>query len=346
MKTLFKSIGAEVIIPKHPSPLSINLGAKYSPEFICFPFKVNLGDLISGLEKGADTLIWFCGHWTCRFGYYGPLHHKILKNMGYKFESILIGKDGWKDIFWRIKKLNNGNNYKVFRGLYYGIRGAWVKSKLIEKTEEYARKIRPYAVNKREVDEVFNKIIKMIDEEEKIKNLKEIRKIIPSIFGKIKIKKISSPLRVFIVGETYCVLEPIANFDIERKLGNMGVVCEPYFTVHKWLVHPLHLETRGKYGESAARKEAKKYIPYPLGGKDQQSVGFTILSKKRKFDGVIHLQPFGCMPETVAHTVLIKISKKYNIPLLSLSIDEHTAEAGIITRLEAFLDMLRMRRKK
>jgi predicted nucleotide-binding protein (sugar kinase/HSP70/actin superfamily) len=42
----------------------------------------------------------------------------------------------------------------------------------------------------------------------------------------------------------------------------------------------------------------------------------------------------------------MKISEKYDIPILSLSIDEHTAEAGFITRVEAFLDMLRMRKKR
>jgi predicted nucleotide-binding protein (sugar kinase/HSP70/actin superfamily) len=32
------------------------------------------------------------------------------------------------------------------------------------------------------------------------------------------------------------------------------------------------------------------------------------------------------------------------IPFLSLNIDEHTGEAGVVTRLEAFLDMVRWRR--
>ena len=33
-------------------------------------------------------------------------------------------------------------------------------------------------------------------------------------------------------------------------------------------------------------------------------------------------------------------SKELNKPMLSLTIDEHTGEAGFITRLEAFIDML------
>jgi predicted nucleotide-binding protein (sugar kinase/HSP70/actin superfamily) len=37
---------------------------------------------------------------------------------------------------------------------------------------------------------------------------------------------------------------------------------------------------------------------------------------------------------------IIRKSKEFSKPLLSLTIDEHTGEAGFITRLEAFIDML------
>jgi predicted nucleotide-binding protein (sugar kinase/HSP70/actin superfamily) len=33
-------------------------------------------------------------------------------------------------------------------------------------------------------------------------------------------------------------------------------------------------------------------------------------------------------------------------PFMSLTVDEHTAEAGIVTRLEAFLDMIERRKHK
>jgi predicted nucleotide-binding protein (sugar kinase/HSP70/actin superfamily) len=33
-------------------------------------------------------------------------------------------------------------------------------------------------------------------------------------------------------------------------------------------------------------------------------------------------------------------------PFMSLTLEEHTAEAGIVTRLEAFLDMIERRKRK
>ena len=37
---------------------------------------------------------------------------------------------------------------------------------------------------------------------------------------------------------------------------------------------------------------------------------------------------------------MTRYAKKFKKPLLNLTIDEHTGEAGFITRLEAFTDMI------
>ncbi|HLV10278.1 MAG TPA: 2-hydroxyacyl-CoA dehydratase, partial [Halanaerobiales bacterium] len=67
---------------------------------------------------------------------------------------------------------------------------------------------------------------------------------------------------------------------------------------------------------------------------------------ERGFDGVIHLKPFGCLPELITQSILDKISLDLDIPILSLSIDEQTANANTITRVEAFLDMVRYKKDR
>jgi len=59
-------------------------------------------------------------------------------------------------------------------------------------------------------------------------------------------------------------------------------------------------------------------------------------------DGIIGVMPFGCGPDSLMMEVVKRYAKQAgNTPFMLLSIDEHTAEAGIITRLEAFVDMIR-----
>ncbi|MCQ2743656.1 MAG: acyl-CoA dehydratase activase-related protein [bacterium] len=69
--------------------------------------------------------------------------------------------------------------------------------------------------------------------------------------------------------------------------------------------------------------------------------------KDNKIDGIITLNAFGCGPDSLMIESITRNAKDLEKPLLSLTIDEHTGEAGFITRLEAFIDMLfRKKRSK
>lgn len=62
--------------------------------------------------------------------------------------------------------------------------------------------------------------------------------------------------------------------------------------------------------------------------------------KDNRIDGIITVTAFGCGPDSLMIERITRKSKQFNKPLLNLTIDEHTGEAGFITRLEAFVDML------
>lgn len=62
--------------------------------------------------------------------------------------------------------------------------------------------------------------------------------------------------------------------------------------------------------------------------------------KDNKIDGMITVTAFGCGPDSLMVERITRKAKRFNKPLLNLTIDEQTGEAGFITRLEAFVDML------
>lgn len=62
--------------------------------------------------------------------------------------------------------------------------------------------------------------------------------------------------------------------------------------------------------------------------------------KDSKIDGLITLTAFGCGPDSLMIERITRQAKRFNKPLLNLTVDEQTGEAGFITRLEAFVDML------
>ena len=62
--------------------------------------------------------------------------------------------------------------------------------------------------------------------------------------------------------------------------------------------------------------------------------------KDNKIDGIIALNAFGCGPDSLMVEKIVRKAKQFNKPIINLTIDEQTGEAGFVTRLEAFVDML------
>ncbi len=64
-------------------------------------------------------------------------------------------------------------------------------------------------------------------------------------------------------------------------------------------------------------------------------------------DGVIGIMTFGCGPDSVMMDMVHRRAIRLRATaFMSLTLEEHTAEAGVVTRLEAFLDMIHRRKRR
>ena len=82
---VLESYGVELVVPPPPNQEALQLGTRYSPEFACLPFKLNLGNMIQALERGATDILMPGGFGPCRFGYYAVIQELILKRLGFSF---------------------------------------------------------------------------------------------------------------------------------------------------------------------------------------------------------------------------------------------------------------------
>ena len=63
-------------------------------------------------------------------------------------------------------------------------------------------------------------------------------------------------------------------------------------------------------------------------------------------DGVIGIMTFGCGPDSLMMDMVRRQAARAKAtPFMSLTLEEHTAETGVITRLEAFTDMIYRRQR-
>lgn len=65
---------------------------------------------------------------------------------------------------------------------------------------------------------------------------------------------------------------------------------------------------------------------------------------KRDVDGIVFITAFPCGPDSLINELILR--KLKNIPVCNLIVDEQTAESGLHTRLESFLDIITERKKK
>jgi predicted nucleotide-binding protein (sugar kinase/HSP70/actin superfamily) len=155
-----------------------------------------------------------------------------------------------------------------------------------------------------------------------------------------------NPIKMLITGEAYMVINPHANQEIERRLGEMGVEVTRTVWFTTQITHALHLDLFNPKSKRRAIKVSQPYLRHNLGGECNASIGYPILFKKEGYEGAIQLLPFGCMLEAVAKNILVRVSREYDMPILTLSMSESLSETMIDTRLNAFVDLLQKRRER
>ena len=330
-------LDCSVIMPNNLTNKTIELGNSYSPNFICTPFKYTLGTYIELLESGVDVIFQFGG--GCRYGYYSELQEEILRDLGYNFKYVNLvskGKTDLKLIYKKLKSINS--NLKLDRLLYH----SFITIKMIkymDKIDNYIRENIGFEEDKGTLEklneEMLNKFIS-------VKGYFNLRKIYKTYKKKIKSVKINKPkncLKIGIIGELYTVMEPFANYYLEKTLALNNIEIKRFTNVNYLL-----FEKRKKAKKYV--KYAKKYIKYKMGADAHDNIGRTLYLCKNKYDAVIHIKSAFCTPEIGAMTVINKICKEYNVPVLFFSFDSNTSEVGINTRLEALIDMIERRKNE
>lgn len=344
--SLGRTIGPEFIFPPKTSSRTLSLGVKYSPPSTCLPFKFILGNFIEALEQGADTIAMISDHGPCRVGMYDVVMEQILRELGFKFTWISMDNTQlWKDYLIRFHRERKARGISVWKTIW-ALRLAWKKLRLCEKVERLAHRIRPLEIKRGQTTRTETQCIKLIDEAKNFKQLRRAWQESILLFDQIEKDSTRRPLKVLITGESYMVINPHANQEVERRLGEMGVeVTRTVWISHK-IAHALHLDFFIPKSKRKAIRAAKPYLTHNLGGECNSSIGYPILFKKDGFEGAIQLLPLGCMLEGLAKSILIRVGQEHDLPILIFLLDENLSETMVVSRLAAFVDLLQKRREK
>jgi predicted nucleotide-binding protein (sugar kinase/HSP70/actin superfamily) len=343
MHGLLTDLGLDVLAPPPITKKTITLGVRHSPEFACFPLKINMGNFIEALEAGADTIVMAGGTGPCRFGYYAQVQREILRDLGYNFTMIVLEppQGQMSELTEKVKELCGERSWsEIMRAMHT----AWRKIKAMDTIHAQSMKVRPRELERGATTKAYEQALAKLTDARTTREVEERMREGLEIFSSIPVNRDKKVMRIGLVGEIYMLLEPYANLDLERVLGEMGVEVERSIYISHWIKEHLVLSTLHLKGSRQTKKAAAPYLNHFVGGHGWESVGDTVRYARRGFDGVVHILPFTCTPEIVAQSILPTVSREQGIPVISFSLDEQSGEAGFITRLEAFMDLLKQRR--
>lgn len=328
----------ENIVPSPPiTKKTITIGAKYSPDSVCLPFKYNLGNFIESLENGANIL--FTAGGGCRYRYYAEVTETILRDLGYQFDYYSLmtkGKVNIKYVYNILKAINKKLKLTTFihSGLY-----ALLFICNMDKIDKIIRKNIGFEKEKNTHINLKKKMLNDYKNTNSIIKLSLLYLKYKHLFKKIPIDKPKNCLRVAIIGELYTAMEPFSSYFLETELASMNIEVKRYTNLS-------YLLWQKKLLKKYLLWKTKKYCKYTLGADGLDNVYRTLDLIHKKYDGIIHTKPFGCTPEVGAIPIIQKICKEYEMPIIFLSFDVETSNEGIKTRLEAFYDLLNIRRNK
>lgn len=139
-----------------------------------------------------------------------------------------------------------------------------------------------------------------------------------------------SQLKIAVIGHAYNLYDRYINMDMLEKLRRRGVA-----------VVTIDMLEEADINRNAALLNKPAFWNF-----GRKALGGILhLLDGKDIDGVIYLMSFGCGIDSFVCDLAERcIRRKTDLPFIVLTLDEHSGEAGLNTRLEAFIDMIGWRR--
>jgi len=147
-------------------------------------------------------------------------------------------------------------------------------------------------------------------------------------------RKDEGDLKFLLLGHGYNIFDTFINLDFQKKLKDHGV---KVFTIE-------NLPESVFKDPVIINKRFRNYWRHEE--EIMQSIRYFLTKGRNEIDGVIFLISFACGPDSLISELIMRDMKVVGLPFLEIIMDEHSGEAGLLTRIESFVEMVRRKKKK
>ena len=308
-KTFFEELGAEVVVSPPTTQAMLSEGSSRVVADTCLPVKVFLGHILSLVKK-------------CDYIFIPAV--RSVKRKVYNCSKFLGLPDMTKAVIPELPPIleididiNRGKR-ELYQAIYrLGRRFTWNPFKVRQASmaawqahQDYRRLMSSHGLTPPQaIEEVSGTAERQLE------------------------KHSNHPIQatIAIIGHPYLLYDEYTNHCLIYRLEQ----------AHNKVLTPEMLTTE-ELESATARLVGKAYWTY-----EEEVVGAGEHYLKSSADGVIGVMTFGCGPDSVMMDMVRKQANRLRTTaFMSLTLEEHTAEAGVVTRLEAFLDMIHRRKRR
>jgi predicted nucleotide-binding protein (sugar kinase/HSP70/actin superfamily) len=140
-----------------------------------------------------------------------------------------------------------------------------------------------------------------------------------------KIAITHQPVKIGLIGYVYNIYDPIISMDIIGKLHHLGAETVTFEMLKQRLLEKQIQQVSRRLFWSFSNKLLASACHF---------------FEDSSIDGVIHVTAFGCGPDSFLGKLLELKVDHLDKPLMTIRVDEHTGENHLLTRIEAFVDMI------
>ena len=318
-KCFFEELGAEVVLSDKTTKNILDSGVKVAVDETCLPVKLFYGHVQNLKEKNIDYLFiprvvsvekkeYLCPKFLGLPNMVLNLMKDLPPVLHLDIDISKKNKGFYREIY-ELGKLFTPNPFKT----------AVAFQKALKKLSEYQQQLLIGYTPMEYLDSLENGSIskQKYDFKDSKENLDK--------------REVPQKLKIAVLGHSYNLNDSYISMDIYKKLRDMGA-------------NILTTEMLSQSDQEKGASNLKKDIFWTF-GKDIIGSAYYLL-EKQMVDGVVLVVSFGCGPDSLVGEMIERTFKrKRTLPLLFLTLDEHSGEAGVLTRLEAFVDMVRLNKK-
>jgi len=299
-KTFLEELGFEVVLSKTTDRGLLEEGLKIANSEMCLPLKIMYGHILELRGKVDAIFLPQMDEVKWGDGTYGTSTYFCPYFVGL---ADVMKAEFPEQKFW--SPLMSFSNYKIEKEPWL----KWAES--VGANEVKAKKAFARAVDSQ------NRFRRTLYRENRTPD---------EVIAGTKSAQLKSGRTIGLVGRAYLVHDRSANLDLIGKINERG----------------FRVRTLEMFSPETL-KNAEKTLPWLKRSHwllTNEEYGALIeLSKQSDVTGIIYVVPFNCGPDFVIEDFVIKEIRKRK-PVSVISIDESTGEAGLTTRLDAFIDML------